>query len=223
MRFAPYFLALCAGLGLLACSSSSATTAAIVRPQLLSVLPEDFLGSLRCSPDFETGGDGGAPSESDASGELVVKSYVAKLTDVTTTEDGGIVNFVLPSSPATPCTQPVTFSYLVTTHFYIAHIEAYTENARQLAPFAPGSPLQLDESGTRVAAHWSADCGGYAPTPGAGGSGGGGGAAGNAGSAVGVGGDAGQGTTTAGGPGVEVWDTVTQTPHACGAGLTPIK
>ncbi|MEO6599315.1 MAG: hypothetical protein ABIQ16_05545 [Polyangiaceae bacterium] len=217
MRFAPHSLALCAGLGLLACSSSSATTTVIVRPQLISILPEDFLGSVRCSPDFGMGGDGGAPSESDASGELVAKSYVATLTDVTTTDDGGIVNFVLPSSPATPCTQPVTFSYLVTNHFYTARIEAYTENARQLAPFAPGSPLQLDESRTRVAAHWIAHCGGYAPSPGAGGNGGGGGAA------VGAGGDAGQGTTTAGGPGVEVWDTVTQTPHDCGAGLAPIK
>ena len=221
MRFAPYSLALCAGLGLLACSSSSATTTAIVRPQLLSVLPEDFLGSVLCRPDdgsVADGGEGGqsetgAPVASGASGEPVAKSYVATLTDVSATEDGGIVDFVLASSRPTRCTQAVTFSYLVTYHQYIAHIDAYTENAEELTPFADGSPLLLDADGNRVSARWSADCGGYPPSPAGGGGGsdgvGGGGAGGTAGKA--------------GTPGVFVFDTVTQSPHACGTGLAPLE
>ncbi|MES1179532.1 MAG: hypothetical protein ABUL62_34770 [Myxococcales bacterium] len=215
MRFAPHSLVLCAGLGLLACSSSAGTTTAIVRPQLLSVLPEDFLGKVPCSPDFgslESGGTGGAAT---GSGVLAAKSYVATLTDVTPTDtDGSIVNFVLPTSPPTRCTQPVTFGNLVTYHFYIAHIDAYTENAEELTPFAPGSPLILDTSGNRVAARWSADCGGYPPSPAAGGTGGGGGS-----DAVGGGGTAGNAGLT----GVVVYDTVTQTPHGCGMGLAPIE
>jgi hypothetical protein len=217
MRFAPHSLALCAGLGLLACSSSSGTTTVIVRPQLLSVLPEDFLGNVPCSPDFGAAGDGGDADSGTPAGssELVVKSYVATLTDVTPTDAvGNIVNFVLPSSPATRCTQPVTFGNLVTSHYYVAHIEAYSENAEALTPFAPGSPLLLDSAGNRVSAHWSADCGGYPPSPAAGGTAGGGADAG-----AGAGGTAGGGGLV----GVPIFDAVTQTPHACGTGLAPIE
>jgi hypothetical protein len=221
MRFAPSSLVLCAGLGLLACSSSAGTTTAIVRPQLLSVLPEDFLGRVPCSPDFGSVGEGGASGDGGgvaapvAAGELAAKSYVATLTDITAAADGSVAPFVLPSSPPTRCTQPVTFAYLVTYHFYVAHIEAYTENAEELTPFAPGSPLILDAAGNRVAARWSADCGGYPPSPGAGGASGGGGAD----SGAGAGGTAGNG----GAYGVPIFDTVTQTPHQCGSGLAPIE
>jgi len=217
MRSAPYSLALCASLGLLACSSSAGTTTAIVRPQLLSVLPEDFLGKVPCDPDFVSAVGGGGQSgdlPAPAAAKLAAKSYVATLTDVTPTADGGIVNFVLPSSPPTRCTQAVTFAYLVTYHFYVAHIEAYTQSADELTAFAPGSPLLLDAAGDRVAARWSADCGGYPPSPAPGGGAGGGG-----GSDAGGGGAAGN----AGTPGVPVFDTVTQTPHECGVGLTPIE
>jgi hypothetical protein len=221
MRFASYSLALCAGLGLLACSSSSATTTAIVRPQLVSVLPEDFLGSVRCSPDFGSADGGAAGAGADESsgahaeaGELAAKSYVATLTDITPTADGGVTAFVLPSSPPTRCTQPVTFSYLVTGHYYTAHVEAYSENAEELTPFAPGSPLVLDAAGNRVSARWSADCGGYSSTPASGGAGGV--------SAVG-GGSAGGAAGNGGLPGILVYDTITQSPHACGTWLTPIE
>jgi hypothetical protein len=100
MRLSPYFLGLCAGL--LACSGSTATTTAIVRPQLLSVSPEDFLGMVPCRPDFNLGGAGGAAGSSAApaaSDELVAKSYVATVRDVTPHDandaDAGVIDFVL--------------------------------------------------------------------------------------------------------------------------------
>ncbi len=98
MRFAPYFLGLCAGLGLLACSSSTVTTPTIVRPQLLAVSPDDFLGVVPCRPDFETGGAGGGAGALTVSDEPVAKSYVATVRDVTLKDANnpaaGTVDFV---------------------------------------------------------------------------------------------------------------------------------
>lgn len=227
MRFASYSLALSAGLGLLGCSSSSAPTTSIVRPQLLAVLPEDFLGPVRCSPDFGSMGDAGSGDDGGSSanepqpsvaGEPTARSYVATLSDVTPKDDGSIVPFDLASSPPTRCTQPVTFSFLITNHDYVAHVEAYTESAEALTPYGAGSPLLVDANGQRVRPRWSADCRAYPPSPAAGGAGGAGGSsAGGAG--AGAGGTLAQGGT----PGVQIFDTVTQTPHDCGVGLAPIE
>ncbi len=209
MRFAPYFLWLCAGSALLACSSSTVTTDAIVRPQLLSVSPDDFLGTVPCRPDFNTGAGGEGGDSNDASAlaattTLAAKSYVATVRDVTLLDpnniDAGTVDFDLMSSPPTPCSQPVTFSFVIAYHTYSAHVDAYTENASELTPFALGSPSLVDGAGNRVAPRWSADCTGYPPSPAAGG---------------GSGGTA----NTDYVPGVPVYDTLTQTPHNCGSGL----
>ena len=214
MRFASYFLWLCAAPVLLACSSSTVTTDAIIRPQLLSVDPEDFMGVVPCRPDFNagTGGDAGAPAASaSASDARVAKSYVATMRDVTLLDAknpaAGTLDFDLMSSPPTPCTQPVTFSFVIAFHTYSAHVDAYTENARELTPFALGSPSLVDAAGDRVAPRWTADCTGYPPSPGAGGTGGGGG--GESGGSAGV----------PSVPGVPVYNGYTQTPHNCGEGL----
>lgn len=218
MRFAPYLVWLCAGSALLACSSSTVTTDAIVRPELLSVSPNDFLGAVPCRPDFTTGTTPGAGGEGGDNGDAgatvatptapVAKSYVATVRDVTLLDPknpaAGTVDFNLMSSPPTPCSQPVTFSFIVAYHTYDAHVDAYTENASELTPFALGSPSLVDGAGNRVEPRWSADCTSYPPSPAAGGSGGA-----DSGGAAGAVND----------PGVPVYDGYTQTPHNCGSGL----
>lgn len=149
MRPAPLLF----GLSLLctfACSNSSSSTTTIVRPELVAVDPQDFLGALRCGE-----------------GQGEVHSYVATLLDVTEPSDGGPPScFALASSPPTPCGQPVTFSQVITNHRYIAEVDGY--DTTDIAPIAPGSRLQSDGNGLRVKNLWSSKCGGYLPSPDAG-------------------------------------------------------
>jgi hypothetical protein len=197
MRFAPYFLGLSLGLLSLACSGSSTTTTTIVRPELIAVSPDDFLGAVACE-------------DGEAAGAL--HSYVATLFDVTLPTDAGTDDpgFQLPSSPPTPCTQPVTFSFVVSDHLYVAVVDGYDRPATVLAPLAPGSRLLFGASAERVAPLWAASCGGYplSPRP-------------DAGidssidsSAAGAGND--QPT------GVRARYALTQTAHDCGSGLVPV-
>ena len=203
MRFAPHFLGLCLTVGWLACSSGSTTSTTILRPELVGVDPADFLGKVPCLPDDDAGVADGA------------KSYVATLFDVTECGAQGR-GFPLPSSAATSCRLPVTFSFVVETHRYVAEVDAYDAPASALKPIAPGSRLQLNAaSDQRVEPRWVATCGDYPPSPdpdaGLGGSTG----TVNATCGVGQAGEAGSDEVR----GVYSYSTLTQTPHDCGAGL----
>ena len=186
MRFASYLFGLSLVFASLACGSNSSTTTTIVRPELVAVDPVDFLGSVPCS---------------DAAG--AAQSYVATLLDVTPDANGKLPDppFQLPSAPPTKCTQPVTFSFVVQNHRYLAQVDAYNIAADQLTPLDAGSRLQLDADGKRVPVSWQALCGGYpiSPDPDAG---------------VDAGPEA-----AAGLPGVLSYSAQTQTPHDCGSGL----
>lgn len=222
MRFAPYLIGLgLAGLAAFACSSTPTTTTAVLRPQLVAVDPDDFMGNVRCEPPPFDASAARAPD--------AVHSYVATLFDVTPDADGGVPNPGVPlaSSPPTSCTQQATFSLVVENHRYVAEIDAYHEEPSELFPISPGSRLVNAADGSRALPGWKvAVCGGYAPSPspdasagsGAIGGGssdatsGGGGTGGDTSGAVsGSGGFAGRGRP----PGVISYVSITQTPHAC--------
>lgn len=206
MRFAPYLFCLgLASLAQFACSSTETTSTAVVRPELVAVDPDDFLGNVRCGlPDDIDAGDAGALDVDPVTGPT--RSYVATLFDVTpATVDGGAPNpgIPLPSSPPTSCLKAVTFANVVTNHRYLAEIDACRELPGQLTPISAGSRLLSNASGTRVPASWVATCGGYRPSPDAGASA-----------------DAGGASNDARPPGVIAYASITQTPHDCGQGLT---
>jgi hypothetical protein len=231
MRLAPHIFALSLGPVLLACSSSTATTVAIARPQLVAVDPQDFLGTLQC-----------ADTQDRAPG--LVRSYVATLYDVTPASDGSSLpefGFPLPSSPPTSCFFPVTFSYVLVDHRYRALVEAYDRFAdtgdtasgaadadadaaadggdggvdlTRIMPVSVGGRLQEDGTLAPVPPRWTATCGGYLPTV----------------TEAGVP-DAAAYITTADKqdagdaaiPGVISYDAITQTVHNCGKGLVPVN
>jgi hypothetical protein len=109
MRHAIYFLGLSLGAAALGCSSSTATTTTIARPELVAISPDDFVNELS------------------AADKGMVHSYVATLFDVTPAADGGVPNpgFQLASSPPTALSLPVTFSFVVTNHTYLAQVDVY--------------------------------------------------------------------------------------------------
>jgi len=109
MRHVPYFLGLSLGVLALGCSSSATTTTVIVRPELVAVSPDDFLGALQ-------------PTEASQ-----VHSYVATLFDVSPDTEGSVRDpgFQLASSPATSYLLPVTFSFVITGHRYLAQVDVY--------------------------------------------------------------------------------------------------
>jgi hypothetical protein len=212
MRLLPHHFELSLGFALLGCSSTAATTTVIARPELVAVSPDDFLGTQHCGPGH-------------------VASYVATLFDVTTISgnqplpDGG---FPLPTSPATSCYFPVTFSLLLDDHRYRAEIDAYdrlpqSNSADYTEAFDAGAStlitavslggrLQEDGTGAHVAPRWTAVCGGYRATD----------------LDAGLGPDASgvpvvDTSADAAPPGVVSYDTVTTTVHDCGSGLQPVN
>jgi len=229
MRFAPYLV----GLGLavltpLACGTSTGTTTAVVRPQLVAVDPDDFMGHVVCEPpaepppDPDTGAAGAAGADSGTyvpptRNPKAVHSYVATLFDVTPDADGGIPNPGVPlaSSPPTTCAQQVTFAFVVDGRRYVAEIDAYHEEPNELFAITPGSRLVSHADGSRALPGWNvAVCGGYSPSPSSdagAGTGGTSGSDGSGGAASGSGGSAGGGRP----PGVISFASITQTPHNC--------
>jgi hypothetical protein len=199
MRLVPYFLGLGLSVVALGCSSSTTATTTIARPELVSVSPDDFVGSVGC---------GSAPDQ--------VQSYVATLFDVTPGADGSLPDpgVQLASSAPTSCLQPVTFSYVVTAHRYLAQVDAFNVAPGEITPLAPGGRLQFDKNQQRVAPLWTYTCGGYPATPGDGGSFGGAGSLGE--SAAGAAG------ADEFPPGILTYDGITQTTHDCRAGLPPV-
>jgi hypothetical protein len=144
-------LALCLVPCFAACSSTTTATT-IVRPTLIAVAPADFLGSVPCSD--EPGG---------------MQSYVATLYDITPTAEAGPGNLELPSSPPTPCSLTVTFSWLYLGHQYAAQIDGYDRS--DLHPIAgadggaaDGARTMVDPNGAIVPPHWTTNCG-YSDDP----------------------------------------------------------
>ena len=211
MRFAPYLVCLgLASLAPFACSSTAGTTTAVVRPELVAVSPDDFMGGVRCVPPPPQKDDTGAEAGSGPTAELdagvdddpnAARSYVATLFDVTPAADGGVPDPGIPlaSSPPTTCAHPVTFANVVAGRRYLAEVDAYPQKPEELTPISTGSRLLKNADGTRVVPRWLATCGGYPPSP-------------DAGVAGGTG-------ESARPPGVVSYETITQIPHDCGAGL----
>jgi len=153
MRFVPLLLGLTCGLAFFGCSSSSTTTSAIVRPELLAVLPEDFLGQFPCTDKPEAG---------------AVQSYVATLFDLTPSADGTIA--APRSSRATSCRNAVTFSNTVENHRYRVYVDAYAEAASELTPQTsdtvdPRPQGKAPSGDVAVAPLACATCGGFPPSP----------------------------------------------------------
>src|SRR5882724_3491393 len=144
MRLVPYFLGLSLSVVALGCSSSTTATTTIARPELVSVSPDDFVGSPGCGSD---------PAH--------VQSYVATLFDVTPGADGSTPEpgAQLASSAPTSCLLPVTFSNVVTGHRYLAQVDAFNVAREDIAPSSPGGRLQFDQNGMGVAPLWTYTCG----------------------------------------------------------------
>jgi len=211
MRFAPYLLCLgLASLAPFACSSTTTTATAVVRPQLVAVDPADFLGIVHCAHPLE----GAAGADAGALEPDLARSYVATLFDVTPAADGGVPNPGTPlaSSPPTTCLLPVTFAFVVTNHRYLAEVDAYDKNPEELTPMTAGS-RQLTADGKPALPRWTATCGGYPPSPDVDAGSGSAGAQGAR--------DAGSCAETTRPPGVVSYATITQTAHDCGCGLDP--
>jgi len=207
MRFVPYLLALSLGPVLAACSSSTATTDVIPRPELVAVDPNDFLGTLKCGTE---------------SGN--VQSYVATLFDVTPPADGGAAPTIdnggvaLASSPATACTLPVTFSYVAAGRRYLAAVDAYDRKLGELHPSgAEGARTQLDANNAPVTPTWSTLCGAYPKSDLDGGT--------DAGYAATAALDAGTAETAAAAAPAPIvsYAGLTQTTRYCGAGLAAVQ
>jgi hypothetical protein len=166
-----------------------------------------------------------------------VGSYVATLYDVTPASDGGLLEdgFPLPSSPATSCEFPVTFSFVLPTHRYSAEIDAYDRLPQDLdagtdldagdpdagpdpkllriKALTLGGRIQIDGNGVRVAPRWTAHCGGFPTTSDAGVP-----PDASNGTDTGAAGDAGD-VPDASLPGVVSYDTLTTSVHDCPGGL----
>ena len=156
---------LLAGLALLfapSCAAATDTTATTaVVPTSLTIDPATFLGDVVCSK--QPGG---------------LKSYVATLTEIPTTGP----KLDLASSPPTPCSQAVSFRYVVQGHFYTVAVHGYDVLASDLVPCGgveSGSPIMLLATTTPdlacaaalaagavpVAPRWQTGCGDLASTP----------------------------------------------------------
>ena len=219
MRLRPYLF--CLSLALLAsaaCSESPTTAPAVPRPQLVGVDPNDFMGSIRCAAPLADDANAGS---ADAGPELdcqvdsdldpdAARSYVATLYDVTPAADGSVPNPGTPlaSSPPTPCLLPVTFSYVVEGHRYLAQVDAYHERPKCLTPISAGSRLLSDVAGARVVPRWTATCGDYPPSP-------------YVEPGTDSAGAAGTASSEAQPPGVVSYAGLTRTPHDCKLGLVP--
>jgi hypothetical protein len=208
MRFAPHLVCLgLASLASFACSSTPTTATKIVRPQLVAVDPDDFLGSVRCVPPPPPPDPDAGPVAPDDDPEAA-RSYVATLFDVTPDADGGVPNPGTPlaSSPPTTCALPVTFSWVTAGHRYLAEVDAYDQRPEELTPISAGSRLLSNPDGSRALPRWEATCGSYPPSP-------------YVEPGTEAAGASGTDDEEARPPGVVSYTTITQTPHDCGHGL----
>jgi hypothetical protein len=144
------------------CSSTTDTTLTVVNvPTSLTIDPSSFLGSVACS---------------NQPGAL--KSYVVTLREITV----GKPAVELASSPPIPCSQPMSFRYVLSGHDYTVAIDGYDVPASALVPCggsgsgsrymipAPGIPNStcadtLVAGKVPVAPRFSTRCGDVASTP----------------------------------------------------------
>jgi hypothetical protein len=154
-----------AGLALLFLASCAATTdtttLSAVVPTSLTVDPATFLGGVVCS---------------NQPGAL--KSYVATLSEATTNHP----RIELPSSPPTPCSQAVSFLYVLSGHDYTVVVDGYDQPASALVPcggaqsgsrfmLPAGTSPNVDCAATLIAGavpatpRWQTACGDVASRP----------------------------------------------------------
>jgi hypothetical protein len=152
-----------AALPLLAsCAAATDTTATTsVVPTSLTVDPSTFLGDVVCSK---------LPG--------ALKSYVATLTEITKTG----TKLDLASSSPTPCSQAVSFRYVLDGHQYTVSVHGYDVLATDLVPCGgqeSGSPImllasaapggacaaELTTGAVPVAPRWQTACGDVASSP----------------------------------------------------------
>jgi hypothetical protein len=141
-------LALLGFLSLNACSEDTTPAPSVVHPTLISVTPEDFLGTVPCV---------------DAPGAM--RSYVATIWHMgpreAPTTDPAIEPqpdwFPLPSSGPIPCTQSVGFARVIPDHRYYAEIRGY--DRPNLVQLLPSVEVLFDaDTGERVVPRWSTQC-----------------------------------------------------------------
>lgn len=198
-------LALLGALALAACSDGTTNIVTVVHPTLVSVEPEDFLGTVPC-----------------VDGAGAMRTYVATIWDMgieapdDPAELGSVPRpdwFPLPSSGPIPCTQSVGFARVIPGHRYYAEIRGY--DRANLVQLLPSVDVLFDaETGERVAPRWSTQCTrslrpSNAPPSATAGMGGTAGTAGTAG----MGGTSGSGLEYQ--YGVEARPTTTRTIHGC--------
>ncbi len=126
----------CSGAPACTTTSSSADDVSVT---LVSVRPSDFAGHVPCG---------------NAQGAW--KTWVATLIDVTHTGEP----FTLASSIPASCSMPISFSYVIPGHRYVAEIDAYDRD--DLVPYggtSSGSRHMVDPStGAEIAPRWTAQC-----------------------------------------------------------------
>jgi hypothetical protein len=141
-------LALLGLLSLNACSDDPTPAPSVVHPTLISVTPEDFLGTVPCV---------------DAPGAM--RSYVATIWHMgprdAPTFDPALEPqpewFPLPSSGPIPCTQSVGFARVIPDHRYYAEIRGY--DRPNLVQLLPSVEVLFDaDTGERVFPRWSTQC-----------------------------------------------------------------
>jgi hypothetical protein len=120
-----------------------------VNPTYIEVDPAEFENDVACA---SSGGN--------------LRWYVATLVDVTPDQDGKPLDFRLPSSPPTNCSESVFFSGVVAqgftlgvwheAHRYVAEIEGYRESS--LRPQHEGSRV-MTSGGKTVDPDWVGSCG----------------------------------------------------------------
>lgn len=143
-------LALLGATALPGCSEGSTVVTTVIHPTLVSVTPEDFLGSAPCL---------------DAPGAM--RSYVATIWDMgpgdapSAMHDPAVAPqpewFPLPSSGPIPCTQSVGFARVIPGNRYYAEIRGY--DRPNLVQLLPSVDVLFDaDSGDRVVPRWSTQC-----------------------------------------------------------------
>ena|GEM_PF-683491 len=129
-------------LALLCACSSSGGNSQVPSPTLVTVSPNTFGKGVLCG-DIE-----GA-----------WRSYVATLTDVTDPDKP----FVLASSNPSTCIMPISFSWVIPGHKYVADIDGYEQHHSKLVSYggvSSGSRHVVEAAtGVEIAPRWQASCG----------------------------------------------------------------
>jgi hypothetical protein len=134
-------------LALCSCTDSGGGFSGTLRPTVILVDPDEFLGDVACA---------------DSPGAL--RRYVATLVDVTRSPTSGrILEVSLPSSDPVSCHLGVAFDRVTGGlsraggNFYVADIQGYDRS--DLRPSEDGSSIMLTSSGDVATPRWATSCG----------------------------------------------------------------